>query len=248
MDSTIEALLDAFPKRRPPLSLAQQAIAFEAQKINREGRSWATQASRHLERWMHQRVAVRRGGEILEIGAGTLNHLPFEAGALAYDAIEPDDRLCADSPMCRNVRHFYRHIAEVPRDHRYDRIISVAVLEHLTDLPMCLARSALLLKQNGVFQAGIPSEGGFLWGLAWRTTTGIAYRLRTGLDYADRMRHEHVNSAREIIALAQYFFERVNVRLFPLPLFHLSFYHYFEAREPHLDRAHGYLDRRGVAM
>ncbi len=248
MDSTIEALLDAFPKKRPPLSPAQQAIAFEAQKMNREGRNWATKASRNLEKWMHRRVAVPRQGNILEIGAGTLNHLPFERGVAAYDAIEPDDRLYADSPLCQNVRHFYRDITQVPTDRRYDRIVSVAVLEHLTDLPMCLARSALLLNQNGVFQAGIPSEGGFLWGLAWRTTTGVAYRLRTGLDYAERMRHEHVNSAREILALSRYFFRDIDVRLFPLPLFHLSFYHYFEAREPRLERARGYLDRRDVAV
>jgi SAM-dependent methyltransferase len=248
MDSAIEALLDAFPKRRPPLSPAQQAIALEAQKINREGRNWATKASRSLEKWMHRRVAAGTKGEILEIGAGTLNHLPFERGAAAYDAIEPEERLYADSPMREQIRGFYPDITEVPRDRRYDKIVSVAVLEHLTELPMCFARAALLLKDDGVFQAGIPSEGALLWSLAWRTTTGIAFHLRTGLDYGERMRHEHVNTAREIIALAQYFYRRTDVRLFPLPLFHLSLYHYLEAREPHLDRARGYLDRRGVAV
>lgn len=247
MDSTVEALLEAFPKTRPPLSPAQQAIAFEAQKMNREGGNWATKASQRLERWMHRCVALRQGGEILELGAGTLNHVPFEPGALAYDAIEPEARLYAGSPAHGRVRTFYRDIAEVPGDRHYDRIVSVAVLEHLTDLPACLARSALLLKPDGVFQAGIPSEGGFLWGLAWRTTTGVAYRLRTGLDYAERMRHEHVNTAHEIMALSRYFFADIDVRLFPLPLFHLSFYHYFEAREPRVERARAYLDGRGAA-
>ena len=57
--------------------------------------------------------------------------------------------------------------------------------------------AALRLEADGVFQAGIPSEGGFLWGIAWRLSTGISYYLRTGLGYGVVMRHEHIDSAFE---------------------------------------------------
>ena len=108
-------------------------------------------------------------------------------------------------------------------------------MEHVEHLPDVVARSGLLLDRNGVFQAGIPAEGGMLWGLAWRSTTGIAYRLRTGLPYAPVMHHEHVNTAEEIIAIVRYLFRSVTVSWFPLPSRHLSFYCYIEARDPYTD-------------
>jgi hypothetical protein len=117
----------------------------------------------------------------------------------------------------------------------------VAVLEHLDDLPMIVARAALLLRDDGVFQAGIPSEGGFLWTLAWRTTTGVAYWLRNRLDYGVLMHHEHLNTAAEIEAVVGHFFGKVEVARFPLPLRQLSFYSYLEARQPNADRARAYL-------
>ena len=114
----------------------------------------------------------------------------------------------------------------------YARIISVAVLEHMTSLPLELARSGLLLKSEGLFQAGIPSEGGFLWWLGWRCTTGISYWVRNHLDYGVVMRHEHVNTESEILALIHHLFGYVKVTRFPLPHEHLSLFAYIEARMP----------------
>ena len=118
----------------------------------------------------------------------------------------------------------------------YDGILSVAVLEHLTDLPRILARAGVLLDKGGTFRAGFPSEGGFLWGLSWRMTTGIEYRLKRGLDYGAIMRHEHVNTDDEILSLLHYFFAQVSIRRFPFPSRHLSLYITAIAREPYLDR------------
>ena len=50
-------------------------------------------------------------------------------------------------------------------------------------------------------QACIPSEGGAFWWLSWRLSTGMSYYIRTGLDYGVAMRHEHVNTAPEIVAI-----------------------------------------------
>ncbi len=122
------------------------------------------------------------------------------------------------------MRAFYADIADVPRENRYDRIISIATLEHVLDLPRLVAQAAALLKPNGTFAAGIPSEGGFLWGLAWRSSVGLSFRLRTGLNYGDLMRHEHVNRAAEIEVIVKHFFEHVRVRRFPIPAQHLSLY------------------------
>jgi hypothetical protein len=197
------ALLATYPRKRMPLGPEYRAIYVEHYRANRSGSGGLAAVVRGLETWMHRAIAGT-GGSVLEIGAGNLNHVPYEAGAEPYDVIEPFHELWEDSPFCTQMRNVYRSIAEVPEEARYDRIISVAVLEHLTDLPWVVARSGLLLAAGGRFQAGIPSEGGLLWGLGWRATTAPAFRLRRGLAYRPLMRYEHVNSAPEILEISAF--------------------------------------------
>ena len=94
-----------------------------------------------------------------------------------------------------------------------------------------------------MFQAGIPSEGGLLWWLGWRLSTGLGFYLRTGLDYGVLMRHEHVNNAQEIIAVVTHFFENVTVVRFPTPICQLSFYSYIKAQRPRRTIAQEFLER-----
>ena len=93
MNDRIKSILSGFPKTRPPLSPEHQAIALEARIMNREGGNLATRASNYLEGWMHRCVAGRQGGHVLEIGGGTLNHVPYEAEAEVYDVVEPQVEL-----------------------------------------------------------------------------------------------------------------------------------------------------------
>jgi SAM-dependent methyltransferase len=237
LDQTTPAarLLRTYPRSRPPLSAAHQASYVEHYRANRSGEG-ISRIVVPLEAWMHRQVVRRPAETILEIGAGNLNHVPYHRGVKAYDAVEPFRELWEDSPHRSSVRTIFGDIAEIPEQASYDLVLSIAVLEHLTDLPFLLARSALLLREGGCLCAGFPSEGGFLWGLAWRSTTGIAYRLKRGLDYGAIMRHEHVNSAREILLLLSYFFAEVEVARFPTPWHFLSFYTVASAAAPRLDR------------
>ena len=237
-------ILARYPKRRPPLPADYQRIYEREYKMNREGGSFITSLSSRLESWMHRRVADAPAGDVLEIGAGTLNQLQYEAPQTRYDVVEPFAALFEGSPALSRVDTVYADIAGVPGDRPYGRITSVAVLEHLDDLPGIVARAALLLRDDGVFQAGIPSEGGLLWTLAWHMTTGVAYWLRNRLDYGFLMRHEHLNTAAEIEAVVRTFFADVKVSRFPLPFRHLSFYSYLEARAPDRERARTFLDGR----
>jgi len=236
--SNIATLLASYPRKRPPLPPANARIYVEEYRINRGATAHALyQVTARLESWMHRQVASGGSGQrVLEFGAGTLNHRPYEADALIYDIVEPFSALYDGRPELARVSHIYPAIRDVPVSPGYDRIFSVAVLEHLEDLPSAISSCALRLSPGGIFQAGIPAEGGFTWGLAWRTTTGISYRLRTGLSYAPVMRHEHLNNAAEIIAIIRYFFQDVRIRWHPLPARHLAFYGYIEARTPRLDR------------
>jgi hypothetical protein len=241
----IEQLLSSFPRNRPPLTDAHERIFAKEYRLNREGGALAESAAQRLERWMHRRVARCSGqGPTLELGAGTLNHLKYEAMTMPYDVVEPFEELFSTQCSRNRLRHTYRHQREIPPQSRYGRIISIAVLEHMTDLPLELALSGLLLTPQGVFQAGIPSEGGFLWWLGWRCTTGISYWLRNRVDYGIVMRHEHVNTASDIIALIRHFFINVAVTRFPFPHQHLSFYVYIEAQMPNQQECERFLRLR----
>ena len=239
-DAGLEALLSRFPKTRPPLPQAFQDIYTQLYVENRAGETTTTSMSQRLEQWLHRQVAAdtHRGspGPTLEIGAGTLNQLPFEPANPAYDVVEPFAVLFEASPLLPRVRTVYADIAEVPAGNRYARITNIASLEHICDLPLVLARAARRLKAGGELRSAIPSEGGFLWTLGWRLTTGLEFRLRHGLDYGLMMAHEHVNDARDIETLIQALFEDVEIKSFGVGR-QFSLYRFIAARRPRLDVA-----------
>jgi SAM-dependent methyltransferase len=231
-----EELLSRFPRVRPELPPNQRAGYVEHYRTNRLAEQGLARSVAKLEAWMHRQVAQGVvGGSLLELGAGTLNHFPYLPSACVWDVVEPFAELWSDSSYQSHVHKFYSDIDQIPQPAAYDCIFSVAVLEHLTDLPFVLARAGLMLREGGTFRAAFPSEGGLLWGLGWRLTTGIQYRLRRGLDYANIMRYEHLNTASEILILLDHFYEEVEITRFPLPLKHLSFYTTAIARSPRLD-------------
>jgi hypothetical protein len=212
------AAFPQFPKQRPPLPEPYAGLYAAAVRANRRGETAAALLSRWMESWMHRQVARdlacdRRPRNTLEIGAGTLNQLPYERVVGDYDIVEPTQSLYQESPHRARIRAAYGDIGELPEDAVYDRITSIATFEHLTDLPRVVARAGLLLAPCGELRVAIPSEGMPLWTLGWQVTTGLEFRLRHGLDYGVLMRHEHVNTAAEIGDMLRYFFGDVRCRV-----------------------------------
>lgn len=234
----------AFPKERKPLSPEYAAIYLEHYRNSREGKSKVLSAAKWAESWMHRRLAEDvSSGEpksTLELGAGTLNQLPYEPHSSPYDIVEPFRDLFQSSPQLARVRNVYDDIRDVPATAKYDRIISVAVLEHICNLPEVVARSGLLLSEGGQFRAGIPSEGTILWRLAWKNTTGVAFRKRHNLDYEVLMKYEHVNNAREIEEVLRHFFSEVRGKVFGL-VTSLSLYQFYACSKPRRDECEAYL-------
>ncbi|NOR69219.1 MAG: class I SAM-dependent methyltransferase [Methylomarinum sp.] len=234
MKKNIGDILSLYPKKRPPLSVKHQERFELDYKTNREGSSGIIgRAAQRLERWMHIKVASTDSvGVTLEVGAGTLNHLKFESHSQPYDIVEPFKELyLGKHEECSRIRTIYSRLADIPKHCKYSRIISIATLEHMLELPDELAIMHDKLEPGGIFQAGIPSEGGLLWGLSWRLTTGMSYRLRTGLSYSSIMKFEHVNTADEILSLVKHYFSDVKYERFPINNKHLSFYTYITARK-----------------
>lgn len=239
-------MFDNFPKERPFLPSEIKNIVYEKYyKLNRDGETVASSLSQKMEEWLHKQVArdvlTINNKKTLELGAGTLNQLKYESGTTYYDIVEPFSSLYNDSPFLDRINNIYADISNVPTDNVYDRITSVAVLEHITNLPEVIAKSALLLSNDGVFRASIPSEGTFLWTLGWKLTTGLEFKLKYGLDYGLLVKHEHINTAEEIEKIISYFFKNVEYKVFGLTK-SISFYQYYECRDPIIERCQQYLN------
>jgi hypothetical protein len=191
---------------------------------------------------MHRQAAgctIKVDQRILEIGAGTLNHVPFESQYSAYDIVEPCDSFYENSVLLKNIDTIYSDVLEINEDNQYDKIVSIATFEHVLNLPQILAKTGLLLAGGGRLCFSIPNEGTILWKLGYALTTGIEFRIKYGLDYSVIMNNEHVNMAREIREIAEYFYKSVNTRCFGFNS-RLALYQYCECGSPFLERCKHY--------
>jgi hypothetical protein len=239
-------MLNRFPKTRPALPDEFAAIYETQYKENRGGKTPAYGAAQRMESWLHRKVAAdvcrdRSARATLEIGAGTLNQLPFEPQVGPYDIVEPFAALFEGSPFLPRVRNIYSDTREIPTRRQYDRITSIAVFEHVCDLPEVVSRAGLLLNDGGELRVSIPSEGTWLWTLGWKLTTGLEFRLRYGLDYGVLMKHEHVNTAAEIEDVLRHFFRSLSCDVFGLSR-GISFYRFYACSNPDRARCEAYLN------
>lgn len=223
-------ILSRYPKKRPLLSEEYKKFFNEHYSSNREGAGFANFISQKMESWMHKKVSKIHGEEILELGAGNLNHLIYEKNFSRYDIIEPFEELYKNEKSIDKITKIFTSTSQV--DYKYDKIISIATLEHLTNLPKEIELCKKLLKSDGVLQIGVPCEGEIAFKIGWLITTGISFKLKYNLDYSKIMAHEHVNTIEEITLVLKENFkiEKFHRSPFILPFKNLSFYAYFECR------------------
>jgi len=103
-----------YPKTRPRLDPKIEKI-YDAQYIdNREGNSLMSNFAKILESWMHNQVSntIKTNSKLLEIGAGTLNHVSYEKYFSSYDVIEPFQKLVDQSNQKHLIHRFYNDIDE----------------------------------------------------------------------------------------------------------------------------------------
>jgi hypothetical protein len=238
-------MFEKFPKTRPQLPKGTEDIYSSYYKSNREGRTQASSLAQRMESWMHKEVGkdlINLHGfkkATLEIGAGTLNQLQYEPNVDPYDIVEPFKDLYKGSPFLERLRNIYSDISEVPDNFQYDRITSVATFEHICNLPEVVARCGLFLADNGVLRIAVPSEDTILWTLGWKLTTGLEFKIKYGLDYGLIIKHEHVNTAKEIEEVLKFFFEDIKCKVLGLSK-SISFYQFYVCRNPRITRCREY--------
>jgi len=235
-----------FPKIRQKLPYEYEKIYKSNYKENREGNTLFSSLSLKSEAWQHIQVAkdIARNHNrkiTLEIGAGTLNHLPYEPDNMEYDIIEPQKELYENSKLLNRVRNIYNDIYEIPRSNKYHRIISCNTFEHICNLPEVIAYGGLLLKKNGMMRISIPSEGTLLWTLSWKLTRSIEFKIKYGLSYGLLMKYEHVNTAKEIDDILQYFFNNIEIKVMGLNK-SLSLYYFYTCSSPREERCAQYIE------
>lgn len=231
-------MFEQYPKTKTNLPPEYQAIFDKHYYENREGLSNVTSITKRLEVWMHKKVAldvinINKEISTLELGAGTLNHLDYEINTRPYDIVEPYEKLFNNSKCLDRIRNVYSDTFKIPEQAKYKRVISIATLEHLINLPLVVAKVGLLLTDDGNFRAGIPNEGTFLWKLGWKFTTGLEFKIRYNLNYKVIMEYEHVNTANEIEEVLKYFFYTVKCKVYGLSK-KLGLYRFYSCFEPNI--------------
>jgi hypothetical protein len=242
---SIKYIISQFPKVRPELPDKFKIIYNDHYKKNRNGSTQVSSLSMRMEKWLHRMVAKdiqnsNNDYKTLEIGAGTLNQLPFEPTILNYDVIEPFSYLYENSKYLDRVKNIYKDIRDINNFTKYLRITSVATFEHITNLPEVVARAVVLMEEKGSLRVSIPNEGTILWKLGTRVS-GFEFKRLYKLDYQTLMKHEHINTAREIEAVLKYFFFKVSSKSYGINR-HLAIYRFFECKEPNYMIANQYLE------
>ena len=126
-------LLKKFPKKRPILSQEYKDIYNQHYITNRSGSGFANLLSQKMESWMHKKTSSVIGKDILELGAGNLNHIKYEHSFDNYDVVEPFSNLYKGSTNLSSLRNIFSSLKEVKN--KYDKIFSIATCEHLLNLP-----------------------------------------------------------------------------------------------------------------
>lgn len=160
----------------------------------------------------------------LEIGAGLGEHLNYEK--LTPEQLRNYTALEIRENMAAKIKTLFAavnvHVGDCQeklpfRDHYFDRILAIHVLEHLPNLPAAIAEMHRLCnKEKGIFSVVIPCEGGFAYSLARKISAQRIFERRYKQSYQWFIEREHLNKPQEILTELKPYFEIVHRRFFPL--------------------------------
>ncbi|WP_438479487.1 methyltransferase domain-containing protein [Oleiharenicola lentus] len=220
-------MISKWPKILPALTAEQQARNHEFMRLWHEelaGRSryGAVERFNHLFPVRHSRPGFRT---TLEIGAGLGEHLEYEKLTPEQEA----NYYCNEyrENMAAQIRQRFPRVQTVVGDCQqrmdfadgfFDRILAVHVLEHLPNLPACIAElHRLINKENGRLLIVIPTEGSPAYGLARRLSAQRLWYRHFTAPYVEFYGREHINLVPEILEELHPYFTIERRTCFPLP-------------------------------
>lgn len=167
----------------------------------------------------------RSFARVLEIGAGTGEHLPFVRHQFDEYVLTDHDAEALQVARRKIKRGEKGKIAfEVQSgggltyaDQSFDRVLAVHVLEHINQPHLAIKEWLRVLKPGGVLSILIPTDPG----VAWRLGRHLGPRrsaLAQGIAYDYVMAREHVNSCNNLIAILRHYFPNAREAWWPLPV------------------------------
>lgn len=162
---------------------------------------------------------------VLEIGAGTGEHLPFVRHRFnQYVLTDLDPKTLEVAQRKLMGQHDGKLSFDVQSaeglnydDNSFDRLIATHVLEHIYQPHLVLRDWYRVTKHGGVLSILIPTDPG----MAWRLGRHVGPRknaLAQGIAYDYVMAREHVNSCNNLIAILRHYFPHAKEDWWPFPV------------------------------
>ena len=162
---------------------------------------------------------------VLEIGAGTGEHLPFVRHGFGEYILTDVDPKTLDVAKNKLISlHNGKVKFEVQSgdrltypDNTFDRVITTHVLEHLYQPHLVVKEWWRVVRDKGVLTILLPTDPGF----AWRFGRYLGPRRNAvgqGIAYDYVMAREHVNSSYNLVAILRHYFPDGQELWWPLPL------------------------------
>lgn len=163
--------------------------------------------------------------KILEIGAGTGEHLGFvrhNFDQYILSDVEPKALEVAkrkfDDKFAKKLLYEIQSGEQLSyAENSFDRLIATHVLEHIYQPHLVLKEWKRVVKQGGTLSILIPTDPG----VAWRLGRYLGPRknaIARGIAYDYVMAREHVNSCNNLIALLRHYFPDRTERWWPFPI------------------------------
>jgi SAM-dependent methyltransferase len=217
--------LSKWPKVRPPLTEEQESVWEDFFTLWHEVLPRRYQVVERFNQAFPTRYQHAGVRSTMEIGAGMGAHLDYEQPSPEqernYYVVELRESLA------KHIRQKYPLVNVVVADSQeqlpfedgsFDRAVAIHVLEHLPNLPACLAEIWRVLdKQRGQLLAVIPCEGGPAYSLARRLSAKSIFEEAYDMSYAPFIKREHLNRPHEILTELDPYFTVVRRRFYPLP-------------------------------
>ena len=160
--------------------------------------------------------------QVLEVGAGTLAHLPFVRHRFdRYIASDFDQSVLdavKDAPRPKGVELLKLDGSSLPfEDSSFNRLIATHVLEHVPFPHLAIQEWVRVLKPGGVLSLILPCDPGWAWRLG-RYLGPRKQAEKAGLPYDYYMAREHINSIFNLDQLLKYHFPKREITWWPMRL------------------------------